>query len=280
MGVEVDVGVEADLRRLARTAIDRYGGFDTWVNNAGVDIWGRLDEVEESDHRRLFETNFWGTVHGSLVALEHLKRHGGALINVGSIASDRAIPLQGMYSASKQAIQGFTDTLRMDVEQEGAPVSITLIKPAAVGTPLARHARNYLEREAQLPPPLYAPEEVAKAILHAASHPRRDVFVGGTAKAMSALAARAPRLMDIIGERVLAPLQLGDRPVTPRDDNLHRSVADASVRGDQGSRLHSSLYTRASLRPGVVVAVLGAGAGAVAGLVLSRGRGRRPRRRR
>lgn len=281
IGVPVDVGVEADLRRLARTAIDRYGGFDTWVNNAGVDIWGRLDEVDEADHRRLFETNFWGTVHGSLVALEHLKRHGGALINVGSVASDHPYPLQGMYSASKQAIRGFTDTLRMEVEQEGVPVSITLIKPAAVGTPLARHARNYFDREAQLPPPLYAPEEVAKAILHAASHPRRDVFVGGTAKAMSVLAARVPRLADLIGERVLAPRQLADRPATRHEDNLHHhSVGDASVHGDQAARLHTSLYTRLSLRPGVAAAALGAGAGAIAGIVLSRRRGGRPRRRR
>src|SRR3954464_12983858 len=81
--------------------------------------------------------------------------------------------------SSTLAVKGFTDTLRMELIAEGAPVSVTLVKPASIDTPLPQRARNYMEREPTLPPPIYRPEEVANAILHAAVHPQRDIFVGG-----------------------------------------------------------------------------------------------------
>ena len=195
--VQADVGIRADVERIASRAIEAFGGFDTWVNNAGQTIYGRLEEVSEEDLRALMEVNFWGAVNGSLVAVSHLKRRGGALINIGSIGSDFAFPLQGMYSASKHAIRGFTDALRMELEQEGAPVSVTLIKPASIDTPLPQRARNYMDREPDLPPPVYRPREVAEAILSAAASNRRDVYVGGGGKAISVMAALAPRLFDL-----------------------------------------------------------------------------------
>src|SRR5262249_37640028 len=147
--------------RVAEAAIDRFGTIDTWVNNAGVSIYGRLDEVTEADSRRVFETNFWGVYNGSLAALPHLRRKGGALINVGSEVSEAAIPLQGMYSASKHAVKGFTDALRIEIEEvDGAPVSITLIEPTAVDTPYPQHAKNYMDKEPRLPAPLIDPEQV------------------------------------------------------------------------------------------------------------------------
>jgi short-subunit dehydrogenase len=100
----------------------------------------------------------------------HLKARGGALINVGSTLSDRAIPLQGMYCASKHAVKGFTDALRMEVEEAKYPIAVTLIKPAAIDTPYTEHAKNYMPVEPQNPAPVYAPETVARAILHAATH--------------------------------------------------------------------------------------------------------------
>ncbi len=142
--VVTDVGREEEVRDLANTALQRFGRFDTWINNAGISIFGRLEEVALEDQRRLFATNFWGVVYGSLTAVRHLKEHGGALINLGSVVSDRAFPLQGMYSASKHAVKGFTDALRVELEEEGAPVAVTLIKPTSIATPFARHAKNYL----------------------------------------------------------------------------------------------------------------------------------------
>lgn len=139
----------------SRLAVERFGRIDTWVNNAGVGIWGVLEEVSEADMRRLFDTNFWGLVNGSLVAIPHLEAAGGgALINIGSVLSDRAVPLQGIYAASKHAVKGFTDALRMELGHRGSPVVVTLVKPWSAATPLPRHVRNYTGREAKLPPPV------------------------------------------------------------------------------------------------------------------------------
>ncbi|HEY3013245.1 MAG TPA: SDR family oxidoreductase, partial [Gemmatimonadales bacterium] len=138
--VVADVSSQDDVERLAATAVEEFGSLDTWVNNAGVSFYGRLTEVAIEDMRRLFEVNFWGTVYGARAAVPRLRGGGGALINLGSIVSDRAIPLQGAYSASKHAVKGFTDALRMELEEEGAPISVTLIKPSAIDTPYFQHA--------------------------------------------------------------------------------------------------------------------------------------------
>ncbi|HZX29899.1 MAG TPA: SDR family NAD(P)-dependent oxidoreductase, partial [Rhodocyclaceae bacterium] len=92
--VVADVARMEDVRRVADFARERFGGFDTWVNNAGISIFGRYEQVPLEDQRRLFDTNFWGVVHGSLVAVEELRHRGGAIINLGSEVSDVAVPLQ------------------------------------------------------------------------------------------------------------------------------------------------------------------------------------------
>src|SRR6185312_9586022 len=102
-----DVGNFDDVHKIAETAIRHFGGFDTWVNNAGVSIYGAVLDQSLEDHRRLFETNYWGVVHGSMVACAHLRNRGGALINIGSVLSDVAIPIQGTYCASKHAVKGY-----------------------------------------------------------------------------------------------------------------------------------------------------------------------------
>src|SRR5688572_29665626 len=163
--VVADVSRRVEVQAIAEAAVSRFGRIDTWVNNAAVSIYGRLDEVSEEDSRRLFDTNFWGVVNGSLVALPHLKQSGGALINVGSEVSEAVVPLQGMYTASKHAVKGFTDTLRVEIEElDKAPVAITLIQPTAVDTPFPQHARNYMEQEPKLPTPQIEAEKVAHAI--------------------------------------------------------------------------------------------------------------------
>ena len=197
IAVPTDVGDADQLRSLAATAIRRFGRIDTWVNDAGVAIYGKLYEVSESDSRRLFDTNFWGVVNGSLVALPHLRESGGAHINIGSEVSDAVIPFQGMYSASKHAVKGFTDALRVEVEElEGAPVSITLIQPTAVNTPYPQHARNYMAKEPKLPSPMIDPHRVAEAILEAAMEGGRDVTVGAMAKLDTTVSKLLPSLGD------------------------------------------------------------------------------------
>ena len=270
--VEADVGRREDLERVAATALDRFGRIDTWVNNAGVGIWGLIDEVSEADMRQLFETNFWGTVYGSQVATEHLRANGGALINIGSITSDRAFPVQGIYSSSKHAVKGFTDALRMELEHEGAPISVTLIKPASIGTPMPQHVKNYHDKEANFPPPVYAPEEVAKTILQAAEYPVRDAFIGGSARTMNLLSILAPGLFDWISAKFLVPAQFGTEEAARRD-NLHAGLSEGEVRGDhQGSTIRPSLYTKAARHPAITLTAAGAAAAGVSLFLWSRGR--------
>jgi NAD(P)-dependent dehydrogenase (short-subunit alcohol dehydrogenase family) len=136
-----------------------------------------------ASHRHNRNTNFWSVVNGSLVALPHLMVQGGALINVGSEVSDAVIPLQGMYAASKHAVKGFTDALRVELEEiDKAPVSITLIQPTAVDTPFPQHAKNYMDREPKLPTPQIDPHQVARVILHAATTPTHHLKVGMMSK--------------------------------------------------------------------------------------------------
>ncbi|RJG05753.1 SDR family NAD(P)-dependent oxidoreductase [Noviherbaspirillum cavernae] len=252
-----DVGIEDDVRRIAQVAIDRFGGFDTWINNAGISIFGRSEDVSLEDQRRLFQTNFWGVVHGSLIAVEHLKKRGGALINLGSEVSDRAVPLQGIYSASKHAVKGFTDSLRLELEAENAPVSVTLIKPAGIDTMLVEHAKNYLDVEPRLPPPIYAPEVAADAILHAAEHSRRDIFVGGAAKFISSGGHYAPRLLDGYMKRFVFKQQKSGMPARDRSQNGLYSPGKALYerQGYQGHVFESSLYTKAAMHPKAVMAL-------------------------
>ncbi len=90
-----NVAKPEELDRVATAAMAEFGRIDTWVNNAGVSIYGKLTEVPLADKKQLFETNFWGVVNGCRTAVRHLSRRGGTIINIGSIVSDRAIPLQG-----------------------------------------------------------------------------------------------------------------------------------------------------------------------------------------
>jgi len=234
--VVADVGDRAQVERIAAAAIQRFGRIDTWVNDAGVSIYGRLDEVSEEDNRRLFDTNFWGVVYGSLAALPHLKRQGGALINVGSEVSDAVVPLQGMYSASKHAVKGLTDALRIEIEDiDEAPVVITLIQPTAVNTPYPQHARNYMDQEPKLPTPQIDPEKVAEAILSAAVKPQRDVKVGTTAHLNTLTAKLAPSLGDKMSAMQADRQQLNRPPVNP-EGALHKAGGTGHVHGPGGDK--------------------------------------------
>jgi short-subunit dehydrogenase len=244
--VIADVGNEEEVQEIARVAIASFGRIDAWVNNAGVSVFGKISEVPIDDARRLFETNFWGVVHGSRAALPHLARQGGALVNVGSVLSDRAVPLQGIYCASKHAVKGFTEALRMEVEEAGLPISVTLIKPGAIDTPNLAHARNYLDVEPARPSPVYAPETVAEAILHALEFPVRDLDVGAGAMALAAAGQVAPRLIDKLMEKVMVRAQRSDRPRKSERDALYVAGGDGRERGGESPVVFERRSTPAS----------------------------------
>lgn len=226
-----DVSDRRAMENVARVVASDFGRIDTWVNNAGVAIYGRLEEVDEDDSRRLFDVNFWGVVNGSLAALPHLRASGGTLINVGSEVSEGVIPLQGMYSASKHAVKGFTDALRLEVEQmDEAPVCITLIQPTAVDTPYPEHARNYMDREPKLPTPMIDPAQVAHAILKAATEGGRDVKVGAMASFNTTMSRLVPGLADRFAAMQADRQQRDEPPLNP-EGTLYRPSETGRVHG-------------------------------------------------
>jgi short-subunit dehydrogenase len=247
VAVVADVGVREDVERVAQAAVENFGVVDTWVNNAGVSVYGRLDNVSDQDSKRLFATNFWGVVHGSLAALPLLKMRGGALINVGSEASDEALPLQGMYSASKHAVKGFTDSLRLELEEDGAPVSVTLIQPGAVDTPYPEHAGNYLSQAAKLPSPMIEAEKVASAILDAATDPARDVRVGTLSVINTTVAKLMPAMADVMGKLQMGRQQRDEAPQS-REGTLYRAGECGRVKGRGNDNAADSAQARESNR--------------------------------
>jgi short-subunit dehydrogenase len=270
VAVPADVARQADLERVARTAIETFGGFDTWINGAAVTTYGEMEEVPLADQRRLFDVNYWGLVQGSLIAARHLRRRGGAIINIGSVLSHRALMLQGPYSASKHAVKGFTEALRMELEHDDARVSVTLIKPSAIDTPYVEHARNYLDSPGvALPPPVYDPHVVARAILFACENRRRDLVVGFGGWAMALMGRFFPRLTDYGMEATMEPFQKSDDPGRrERRDNLYGPREDGAEHSSRPvSSRKTSLLLEAQMHPVAAFAAM-AGLGLAAAWLL------------
>lgn len=270
--VAADVADENALRDAARKAKAEFGGFDTWVNNAGGSVYGRIMDVPVEDLKRLFETNFWGVVNGSKIAVETLRERGGALINVGSELSDAVVPLQGTYAASKHAVKAFSEALRIELEADKLPVSVTVVKPTAINTPFPQNAKNYLPYEPDLPNPLYAPELVAEAILYCAQNPTPEFFVGETAKLHSTMAKMMPRLGEKMNEMTIDSSQNSGKPAqVNRRDGLYDTNSNLRERGQpERLTLETSVYQKARTRPYLTGALaLGAGLG-LAALLKSR----------
>jgi short-subunit dehydrogenase len=243
-----DVADDETMQLLAQRAIDEFGALDTWVNNAGIGLYGRLEDVSMADKRRLFDVNFWGVVNGCKAAVRVMRMRGsGAIINIGSIESERALPLHGIYAASKHAVKGYTDALRMELEADALPISVTLVKPASIATPFTEHARNYMDEEAEYMPPVYAPETVARTILRCAERPTRDIIVGGSGKLISMMEKVAPRTLDrylersgFTGQKQDEPVRTGDALYTPEPDGQRRGRTTHTI-------MERSSYTRAAM---------------------------------
>jgi short-subunit dehydrogenase len=274
--VVADVGVQTDVEAVAAFADAQFGGFDTWINNAGVTIIGPISDTSIEDQRRLFDTNYWGVVYGSLTAVEHLRTRegGGAVINIGSALGDVAAPQLGAYSASKHAVKAFTETLRMEMEGQGWPVSVTLIKPQAADTPLAAHARNLTGVEIEAPSSVYATPLVAEAILYAAAHPVRALNVGDASSPFfSLISALSPWLAR---KMLRAPRLNRDKALGSEvpEDNLHHPSRDLRERTFHDHVHQTSLASSVQMRPKTTTTLtLAVLAGIVAGVVF-RGVGR------
>jgi len=262
--IRADVGSREDVSAAIEEVLARHGGFDTFVSNAGVGVYALLEELSDTDHRQLFRTNYWGTVHCATEALPHLKARGGALIVTGSIASEMPSPVLSAYTASKHAVKGYVDSLRLELMHEKAPVSVSLIQPSGTNTPFVDKALNQMGARAMIPPPVYSPDLVAEAILHAATRRTRDMIVGGGGRAMTLLAKALPGLADRVFHHAFfsTAIDKDKPPQTNGAAGLHSGGGEGKVYGVLPMR-RTSLYTLARTNP---LAAL-AGAAVAAGVI-------------
>jgi len=259
--VAADVGDPEAVQRVARHAVARFGRVDTWVNNAGAAIYAKLLDTPFDEHERLFRTNYFGVVNGCAAAVPLLREHGGALITVASIAAGMPSPLMGAYAASKHAVKGYVDTLRAELLQDSAPISVTLIQPSGIDTPVAEHASNHVGGKARIPPLVYDPTLVAKAILDAATRPTRGVTVGGAGKAQVLFAQHAPALFDRVAALGSA-LFIDPTRNQPRPENLFAPAHDGVERSRDQTGKGFSVYTSVARHPAATLAIGAVVAGA------------------
>lgn len=266
-----DVGDESQLRIAAEKALERFGRIDTWVNVAGVGVYAPLLATPRAEHERLFRTNYWGVVNASSVAIAHLR--GGAFITVASVVADFGTPLLGAYSASKHAIKGFIDSLRIEILADKIPISITLIKPSGISTPFAEHAATHLPYAGKTPPPAYVPDTVAKAILFAAEHPRREITVGG----FGAFEILGAKLFPQLADRLSAwyrPYLIDRSRRPPPSHNLFSPGRGGRERGSRERAFEHSLYSKVSLHGGWATKLILLGLTAIGLSLLTRSRHR------
>jgi NAD(P)-dependent dehydrogenase (short-subunit alcohol dehydrogenase family) len=266
-----DVTDPDQMQRVAQRAVTEYGRLDTWVHAAAVLLVAPFQLTTPEEFQRVIDVNLMGQVHGAMAALPHLKRQGGALIHISSMGAKRGVPLQTAYCASKHGIDGFVETLRMEVRREKLPISVTNIMPATINTPLFDQARTKIGVKPVAPPPIYQPDVVVDAVLYAAAHPVRDLVVGGSARALILGEKLAPRLLDALLVRFgFEAHDTGERKSADAPDNLfapldaHNTARD----GFDGSAWPRSPYTSLQLHPLIGRIPLAADVLAVAGSIL------------
>jgi short-subunit dehydrogenase len=221
-----------EVEAVAALAASAYGRIDTWAHVAGTAEYSRFEDMTPDEFRRVIEVDLLGPVWGARAALPHLRASRGALVVVSSEVAKRSFPLLTSYSAAKHGVNGFLEALRGELQHEKAGVAVTQIMPAAVATPFFEHARTRIGVRPSGPPPVYTPETVAKAILHAAEHGGRDVPVGMAAKTALAFQRISPTAMDFVSRAMAFRLQQSGQPKAPEGDALFKPPSgDDRVRG-------------------------------------------------
>ena len=260
---------------LARAADARWGRIDTWVNAASVAMYASVEQTEPDEFRRILDVNVVGTANGIRAVLPIMERQrAGTIINIGSVESRRALPLQSAYAASKHAVKGLTDALRAELRHREVPISVVLVNPSAINTPFFRHARSKLGVVPRPFPPVYEPEAVADAIVHASLHPVTEVVVGGGGAGLAMLERISPELADrMLGLRAIGDdLQRTEKPDEALD-NLDAPLDEpGSVRGEWGGMARRvSWYTSlVGLHPVRTRIAALAGLGALGAVLLRR----------
>jgi short-subunit dehydrogenase len=273
--IVTDVAIWDHVERLAHGAIEKFGRIDTWVNNAAVSVYANFEDMTVEEIDRIVQVDLLGQIYGTKAALPHMRRQGGGtIINVASEVGVRSVPLQSIYCASKHGVKGFTEAVRMELKREKTGIELTLILPGSTNTRFFDHARSKMGVKPAPPPPVYEPEAVADAILFAAEHPRRDIFIGFPAKKAELMERVSPWLADryMLAGGNAFKVQQTDEPDGGRDNLFAPWDDPSSVHGEYRGR-PSSWYTRLfEYHPTMKVVAVGAALGAIA---LAAGMGRR-----
>ena len=227
--ISVDVADAAAVEAAAERVERELGPIDVWVNDAMESVFAPIEQVTPDEFRRVTEVNYLGFVHGTQSALRRMKpRDRGVIVQVGSALAYRSIPLQAAYCASKHAIVGFTDSLRCELIHDKSHVKVTVVHMPALNTPQFDWVRSRLPHQAQPVPPIFEPEVGARAILHAAKHPRRELLVGSPTFVAVWGQKFVPGFLDWFLGRGGYASQQTDQPATEPQDNLDRPL-DADV---------------------------------------------------
>jgi short-subunit dehydrogenase len=259
LAVPADVAEFEQVKAVTDRAVEEYGSLDTWVHLSGVGLYATFDQTESEEFKRIINVNLMGQVYGTMVALPHLKREGrGALIHISSVEAKRSAPYHSAYAASKHGIDGFLESLRVELKREGWPIGVTNVMPAAINTPFFSSSRTKLGVKPMGVPPIYQPNTVADVILYAAEHPTREIVAGGAGKAMLLTQRISPRLMDRLMLHTGFGSQKTDEPKHEDDPhNLFKAIDDDRIEGDFSDRSHSrSLHNWLETHPLVRRAVL------------------------
>jgi NAD(P)-dependent dehydrogenase (short-subunit alcohol dehydrogenase family) len=256
LAVSTDMTDEAAVTELARRAVERFGRIDIWVNNAGVYLLGLLEATPPEAFRRVLETNFFGYVHGARAVLPHFREQGhGVLINNASVYSHIAAPWLTAYVSSKFAVRGFSEALRQELD-DLPDVHVCTVSPSPIDTPIFASAANYSGRAVKAPPPTYPPEQVARAILASALHPKRQRIVGGAGRLATLMETVAPHQFERVNRRYVDGLQFAAEPAPATDGNLYAPVSDglAPARGGWRRRPDPPIAVRRVVAAGLVTA--------------------------
>ena len=214
-----DVADFEQVKAIADYTVEQYGRLDTWVHCAATGILAPFTELTPEEFKRVVDVTLMGQVYGAMAALPYLKQSGGAMIHVSSMEGRRALPLQSAYSTAKHGLEGFLESLRIELQHEKAPVSVTSIKPAVINTPFYNHVLTKLGVKPTGLPPYYSPKLVAEAILHTAEHPTRDFIVGDVGRILDLGQRLSPELMDAILLAISFKGQRTSEPKTAEDPN-------------------------------------------------------------
>jgi len=238
-----DVADAGQVERAAGRIEAELGPIDIWVNAAMTAVLAEVKDTAPEEVRRVTEVTYLGSVHGIQAALRRmLPRDRGTIVQVGSALSRRGIPLQATYCGAKHAVKGFLDSLRTELLHDGSHVKVTLVQLPGHNTPQFDWVRTRLRRHPQPVAPIYEPEVAARAIAWAATHPRRELWVG------------LPTVYTILGERLASGVmdrylartnidaQQAPRPIDPeaRADNLEAPPpGDPGAHGDFDGKAHA-----------------------------------------